>query len=142
MARRATFTYPMAQLDFVALLNDTFRYAFTYRVNPDNINVTAANVNTLPIVDVTGMTALMQIKTTATDEAPLLELTSADGIVLDGDESPNVIITLTPEQSGALGVGEYYYDLQLTDTAGDVTTILGGGFSVEQDVTRIVEVSP
>lgn len=142
MARRTVFKYPMAQLDFVARLNDTFRYAFTYRTNPNNINVTQANVNDLPIVDVTGMSALMQIKNAPTDEAPLLELTSDSGITLDGDEIPNIIIVMTPEQTGSLPVDDYFYDLQLTDTLGQVTTIIGGIFSVEQDVSRPVEVEP
>lgn len=136
MSRPVEVHYPMVDINFVARLNDTFIYKFTWRSNPNNIKVTAANVGTLPIIDVTGMTALMQVKNSPTDDSALISITDTNGIILDADNSPNISITIDQYMIASAGVGSYYYDLQLTDTVNTVTTIIGGTFTIEQDVSR------
>jgi|SRR6516225_6809995 hypothetical protein len=86
-------------------------------------NVTPANL--------TGFTAQAQIRPGPADQAPVAaEFTTA--IVL-----PNQIsISLTHTQTTSLTAFGYEWDLQITSSAGAITTLLAGAVAVTQEVTR------
>ena len=67
-------------------------------------------------VDLTGWTALAQVRTTPTD-AVKAELSSADGeIVLDGDlPSFNVVCHFTEAHTLAIGAGSFKFDIRLAN---------------------------
>lgn len=114
---------------------------FNWRTAPPDVEVTEENKDTFPLVDTTGMTALMQIKAledTQTDlsTAPvLLEFTDADAIELDAANSPNLSVTMSHANSLILGPGEFVTEIQITDSLGKERTIQ------EWDITMIGEIT-
>ena len=134
-----TVKYSMTPLNFIALLGDDFSHSFTWRSNPNNITVTLTNQdndNLFPVIDVTGMSALLQVKAESSDSVALLEYDHTDGIELDGTNKPNIIWTMPKADLLAIGVGRFVYDLQMTDLVNVVKTIFGGDLTTVLDVTR------
>lgn len=80
--------------------------------------------------DITGWTAVAQIRRAVADSEPEVaaEMTAAV-------QSPEVLLSLTPAQTVTLS-GRYVWDLELTDLAGSVTTVLMGKVNVTAEVTR------
>ena len=87
--------------------------------------------------DLSGYTARMQIRKNYADldkGEPLLSLDSdGNGILLSSDPT-NIVIDITTEQSEAIPLGQYYYDLELGDTS--VTKLLRGKVFILGEVTR------
>ena len=84
--------------------------------------------------DITGYTALAQIRRSVADSDPVVVATMTSAVV-----SPNVSLSLTHDQTELL-CGRYVWDLQLTSPEDIVTTILQGNVKVTAEVTR--EVTP
>ena len=85
------------------------------------------------LVDVTGWTAEGQIKKVtdnAAAETPALTVTTG---TTDGLISVKISDTGTSALSGDT---DYKYDIQLTDTGGNVRTIIGGTLTVTEDITE------
>lgn len=83
-------------------------------------------------------TARMMVRRTYADndkKAPLVSLTDDSGIALT-DNTDNIIITLTDEQTENIPAGTYYYDLELISTSQVVTKLLRGKFIILAEVTR------
>ena len=80
--------------------------------------------------DITGYTALAQIRRSVADQDPVVVVTMTAAVV-----SPNVSLSLSHDQTELL-CGRYVWDLQLTSPAGIITTILRGNVSVTAEVTR------
>lgn len=78
--------------------------------------------------DLTGSTALMQVKADKTDETALLEITPTI--------TPEEMLITVPASEIEIDAGRYFYDLQITLAGGDIITPIAGRFNVEQDVTR------
>lgn len=77
-------------------------------------------------VDLTGMTAVMTIRAAPLTGAVLLTLTNTSGITLGA-----VNKTITPKfETAALAWSQGFYDLELTDSAGNVTQLLTGTITV------------
>lgn len=85
-------------------------------------------------VNVTGYSAVMQIRKTATGTL-LLELSSTNGRITVGTTDGSFTLYIAPADTSSLPVGDWYYDLQVTAPNGTVTTLLQGGFSVTAQVT-------
>jgi len=85
--------------------------------------------------DLTQYTAKMQIKKKDSDPVALLTLSDTDGITL-GNDYANLYINITPEQTADLGKGKYVYDIELTDPAGNVNTLVAGVIVLLQSVTQ------
>lgn len=83
--------------------------------------------------DITGYTAVAQIRRGAADSDPVVVTTFTTAVV-----SPEVSMSLSHDQTELL-CGRYVWDLQLTSPAGIVTTILKGNVAVTAEVTRAVE---
>ena len=82
-------------------------------------------------VDFTGCTGLGQLKVNKTD-------TSAAGTftVTLGAAANNLRYSLTAAQVLTLGVGRWYYDIQITHTDGSKRTYVTGRIKTTQDVSR------
>ena len=86
-------------------------------------------------VDLTGCTAEMQIRPEAVSGVVIASLTEADGtVIMNGDVAP-IWLKLTDEQTNALPVGRYAYDVKVfISTSG--YRILQGKCYISPAVTR------
>lgn len=99
-------------------------------------------------IDLTGYSARMQIRRTKNSTDVILELTSAgytedasdppvpltSGIKLGGVDGTIGIVVMPVDAE--IDTERNVYDVELTDTDGKVSTIVGGDYIVDQDVTR------
>ncbi len=86
-------------------------------------------------VDLTGCSAVMQIRETFESELPLATLQSADGgITLD--DAGNIALYLSAGDTAQLPAGKYVYDLEITLANGDIKRLLSGTVTVTREVTR------
>ena len=116
-------------------------------ITPGNFNFTIYIGNTLNIpltwsdqtgtpINNTGYSATLECRYNLTDSSPFLTLSSpSNGITLSGSTG---IITLNANTSttAALNAGIGLYDLQMTDTLGNVFTLLQGTVTVQEMITR------
>ena len=87
-------------------------------------------------INLTGYTAAMQFRLTATTAAPAISLTSASGITITG-ATGNLAIHATAAQTGALAdSAKYDYDLEITSPTGIVTRLIQGVATVSTQITR------
>ena len=108
-----------------------------------NINVyQGATFNLSPVwkiggiaVNLTGYTADMQVRQ-FTDTAIITEMSTSNGRIVINGSAGQINITLDASQTGALTAGQYMYDLNVTDTSGNVYKILQGAFVVNASVTH------
>lgn len=84
-------------------------------------------------INLSGYSAKLQVKETY-DGTALVTLTQLAGLAIDG-AAGTITITFTAAQTGALAVGIYLYDLQITSPGGVVTTLIEGRFSILPQVT-------
>lgn len=98
---------------------DTFGFALQFK---DSTNA---------LINVTGWSALAQIKNSDGTPAPTAAFTTVIGTT-DG----KITIKLTDVQSGDLPEGEYKYDVQVTDSAGNKRTYIGGRITVVEDISE------
>lgn len=87
------------------------------------------------VVDLTGFTARMQVRETLGSPAPLFELTTGNGITVNG--TAGQITLLIPADTSAAWTWRYgVYDLELVSAAAEVERLLRGEFEVDREVTR------
>lgn len=87
-------------------------------------------------VDISGMTARMQLRVSAKSSTAALELTEANGgITLDGVEG-TIRLYIPAETMSALQPIVYVYDLELEDQMGNAERLIWGKFRVRPEVTR------
>lgn len=108
-------------LSLSVLKGDDLTRSFTIKDENDN-----------PI-DITGWTFLAQLRVRPSDAAVVetwtVTITNAAGGAFD--------MKLTAAKTGAMTPGTYVWDLQRTDAAGDILTLLAGStLQVVQDVSR------
>jgi hypothetical protein len=91
-------------------------------------------------VDVTGYSAKMEIREGTVDvpgEVALTLSTVNGKVVLDGNNDPNITLSLTAADTTTLAAGsDYCYDLQLTDGSGRQRRLLRGDCDVQEEVTQ------
>lgn len=86
--------------------------------------------------DLTGYTALMQVRTAKCDGATLIiEFSTANGSIVLGGVAGTVQVNATPTQTAALVAGQYLYDLLLI-TGSNKYRVLQGTFTVSGGVTQ------
>lgn len=96
--------------------------------------------NQIPI-DVTGMTALMHIRSRIDSATPLLVLSSnvldnPDGLITMYGTTGEIFLYI-PHTKTSLAAWDYaVYDLEVTDSVGDVTRVIEGNVTVSKEVTR------
>lgn len=86
-------------------------------------------------VNLTGYTAAMQFRSLPSDTVAALSLTTGSGITITG-ASGLVAVHATSAQTGSMGAGKYYYDLEITSPSGIVTRLAQGQANVNAQVTR------
>ena len=124
-------------LNIELYLGDSSVIPFQWRENSTNIIPDDMNYTQFPLVDTTGMTARLQIKTTPTDTVTLHESNTTNGeIVLDSANNPNIIWNIPEVLTLDCGVGTFYWDLETIDSLNEVFTLAGGLVTIFQDVTR------
>lgn len=86
-----------------------------------------------PYTNLTGQTAKAQVRLTVDDPVVKAEMTATiDNQIAN---TGGVTLKLTNTQTAVLA-GEYYWDFQLTDSLGVITTFLAGTFVCDKQVTR------
>lgn len=110
-----------AEYDFTVRQGGTWARQMTLAV--DDVNV-----------DLTTYSARMKIRSSP-GSTVLLSLTSSSGIVLDEDNSPNITVTITDEQSAALDFVYAVYDLEIESAGGVVYPLLYGRITLQKEIT-------
>lgn len=87
-------------------------------------------------IDLTGWTARMHIREELEDEATILELTTENDRITLNDEVGLIELHIAAADTEALDFDSAVYDLELIDTASDVSRILEGRVTLKREVTR------
>lgn len=95
-----------------------------------NLNFTDADGNPINLTDAILFFTVKENKSDSDSNAVISKSQSSHANPTGGATS----ISLTNSDTN-LKVGNYYYDFQLVDSAGLVTTILTGIFMIKQDIT-------
>lgn len=96
------------------------------------------NINTAGVgTNLTGYSAAMQVRKSATSSTKLLDLVSPTNITLNaGSVNGDVLITVAGSVMASLPAGTWVYDIELTDGSGNPEAVLEGKFIVKAEVTR------
>jgi len=100
----------------------TWTLSLTYKINSTLVNLT-------------GFTASMMVRTNYTDDNPLLSLTTANGGIALGGTAGTIIITASAIKTAAIPAGQAVYDLELY-TGSEVRKLLRGDVTIVPEVTR------
>ena len=88
-------------------------------------------------VNITGFSARMMVRPTASAASIYLSLTSNTGGGLTlGGALGTITVYATAAQMAAVPAGQHAYDLELVSGSGEVTRLIGGKFNVSAEVTR------
>ena len=101
----------------------TLNYAFVYKV--DGV--------TQPF---TGASAIMQVRSGPDSSTVVATFTTADGSIVLNETVGRIRIHMSATNTALLPVGEYVYDLNVTESDGTVTKLLRGAFVVLDPVTE------
>ncbi|MGH8710132.1 MAG: hypothetical protein ACREVA_02255 [Burkholderiales bacterium] len=124
-------------IDWNFYLGDDRTVEITWKMNPDCIEVTKDNYNTLANVDVTGMTAILELKILPTSATSVHTFTDVLGLRLNGANSPTFYWDITSADTIDIGIGSFYYDVRFHDTLDKVITPFRGKVKVIQSVSAI-----
>lgn len=86
-------------------------------------------------VNLTGFTARMQVRKSATAPAPVLNLTSGSGITLGG-AAGTIALYASDSTTAGVPAGDYVYSLELDPGGGNSFRLLEGKCTVTAEVTR------
>lgn len=95
--------------------------------------ITVKSKKTLQPIDITGYGFLMTLDSR---ENPDDETTKEYQLIGTITDAPNGVVEFEPSALNADTVGSFYYDIQMTDGAGKVRTILEGKYVYGQDRTK------
>lgn len=93
------------------------------------------------VKNITGSTVRFTAKERNSDADPgVLQLTSANPLQIELDDPANgkAKIFVRNAQTQNLGIRSFIYDVQTVTVAGEVRTVVGGTFTITEDVTRTV----
>lgn len=82
------------------------------------------------LVDMTGYQARMHVKSTLTDQSPVLSLTPSMEV-----STSKITVSLTNQQTAGLVSGKYIYDLEVYDDT-KVYRLVSGEITVSAEVTK------
>jgi hypothetical protein len=86
-------------------------------------------------VNVSGYSALMQLRRGTNTGTVVLELSTANGRIVAGSTDGKFTITVSSAVTATVPAGSFYYDLQVTSPDNVTTTILSGVFTVNAQVS-------
>ncbi len=85
-------------------------------------------------IDITGGSFLLTVDPSESPADNSNNLYQLTGIISDG---PNGKVNFAPDGTQAQAdPGNYFYDIQWTDSGGTVKTILKGSWEIQQDITK------
>ena len=101
----------------------TFRKVLTYKIgrNP---------------VDITGWTARMQVRERYEADSTLLNITTENSGITLGGTAGTITLNANAATTAGFITGVHVYDLELINSAGEVTRLVEGKFTVTPEVTR------
>lgn len=87
--------------------------------------------------DISGAVVQMEVRQTVnSSNPPLVNVSSTGGqIIIDGP-SGKIEIWISNTITSVLPLGEFYYDVKVTNNMGLVERLIGGKFTVKEMVTR------
>lgn len=97
----------------------------------DTFNRTIKFTDASGALDITGSTVVFSIKKQVDDATPYFTKTFTISNPTEGE----AVLTITATESKSFEIGTYVYDIQWTDSNGNVKTVLKGNFTVTYDVT-------
>lgn len=108
-----------------------------YRGDSKTLEVAVTDKNGGP-VDITGASLLFSAKEKLSDTAYVIQKDSVNAVeILITDAAGGVFqVYLIPADTQTQDIGLYYYDIQLTTSAGKVYTIKQATIKLLEDVTR------
>jgi len=115
-----------ASLDFGTDKGATFRHRFTWKTGPIDAEVP---------VDLTGATALMQIKSYS-DGSTLIELSTENGRITLGGINGTIDLFIADNDTALFDWTKGYYDLDITLLSSDVRKLLRGVFISHDEITK------
>ena len=84
-------------------------------------------------IDITSYTFLLTVDPEKAPTADTNNLFQLTGVITDATGG---VVTFTPTASNTDAVGTYYYDIQMTDSGGLISTLDSGKFKLVQDITK------
>ena len=87
-------------------------------------------------VNLTGATAVMQIRQVASSDEVLWEMSTANGRLSIAEALGEITVTITAAQSTAFDWTFGKYDLEVTTAGGTVYRLVRGTVSISAEVTR------
>ena len=88
------------------------------------------------LVDLSGYSARMQLRTYIGDGDVVMELTTTNGRISLGGAAGTINIDLTAAETATLPANQYAYDLEVIAPSGFVTRLIEGFVNVDPEVTR------
>lgn len=109
--------------------------AITYvRGDSYSKTITITNTTTGLPVNLLGCSAIMTVDTLQNPPDNTTKLFSVDGVI---DSTPTTgIISFTPTVLNNATIGNYFYDIQITDGEGNVRTPVKSTYTITQDITK------
>lgn len=81
----------------------------------------------------TGYAFLMTVSSEQNPTGTSNELFQLTGIITSASEGR---VEFRPSESDVDAIGVFYYDIEMTDDEGYITTLVTGEFELEQDITK------
>lgn len=88
------------------------------------------------IVNLTGYTASMQVRTAYLASSAYLTLDTTNGGIVITGATGKITLYASASTTQAITSGQYVYDLELSNGSGAITRLLEGAFEISPEVTR------
>ena len=88
-------------------------------------------------VDLTGYTAALQVRGSASSASVLLSLTTSNGGITITPSVGKFTLNISATQTKRLAAGRYAYELKATSNGGQVTSLMKGAFVVSAEITKL-----
>ena len=111
--------------DFTIYQGASFDRTFTWRVGASST-----------LVNLSGYTGRMQVRSTVGAPTTIVELTTSNGRMTLGGAAGAIALAITATDTTTLAAGQYVYDMEMVSSGGEVTRLLEGRATISAEVTR------
>jgi len=105
-----------------------------YRGDSYPITLILRDAATKALINLTGATLKMTVDTLANPPDASTKLFEVVGVLTATPTDGKAMFTPTVENTGT--IGDYYYDVQLTDAEGNIRTVAKSTFKITMDITK------